>query len=69
MSIEMLKLVDKIVYMHEGETIYFGPPFEVPEFVTKVLKIDLHEISNPICLLSNLLNKNIARRKKLKDSN
>ena len=64
----MLKLVDKIIYIHEGETIYFGDPFECHNFISKVLKLKLNHSSNPLCTISHLLNKNIAKMKNLKDS-
>jgi hypothetical protein len=64
----MLKLIDKIAYVHEGETIFYGNPFEAQGFISNILKTKPITDSNPICTISNLLNKNLHRGKKLKDS-
>jgi len=62
LSVEMLKLVDKIIYLHEGETVYFGRPFKTHAFLNGVLNTTLKMESNPICTLSNLFNHRIERK-------
>jgi ABC-type multidrug transport system ATPase subunit len=67
LSVEMLKLVDKVIYLHEGETVYFGRPFKTHSFLSRVLGTNLKSESNPICTLSNLFNSRIERKGELKD--
>ena len=68
LSLEMLKFIDKIVFIDEGKTIYFGKPFETAPFINSILKTQASQILNPICLLSDLLNKNLQKIKFLTDS-
>lgn len=63
----MLKLVDKMIYLHEGETVYFGRPFKTHDFLNRVLNTNLRTESNPICTLSNLFNQRIERKGELQD--
>ena len=63
----MLKLVDKIIYLHDGETVYFGKPFKTHAFLNRVLNTSLKMESNPICTLSNLFNHRIQRKAELQD--
>lgn len=65
LSVEMLKLVDKVIYLHEGETVYFGRPFKTHSFLSRVLGTNLKSESNPICTLSNLFNSRIERKGEL----
>jgi hypothetical protein len=63
----MLKLVDKVIYLQEGETVYFGRPFSTHKFLDRVLNTTIKKDSNPICTLSNLFNRRISRDKNIED--